>query len=442
MNGCSMINHKSQKSINYCDKCKIFMCHQCLVHHNSLFYNHYLIDLTEDNKNIYMEICQEDNHFNKLELFCKTHNKLCCSSCIEKNSKHNKCEICKIEDIKEVKKNNLENNLKILEDLSININDSIDKFKDYYDRMEELKEELKSKILKIFTNIRNKLNEREDEILTELDTLSLNIYPSEKLLKEYERIPKKIREFVVKKKLLDEKLNNSNSLISYIYDCINIENEFSKIKEIQKSVNKFDVNSETKIYFFPEENNLDEIYNDIKSFGKIHQKENEKNNYFITQRHKENIELKKELERIKMELKNSKIRFTMCSRCALNKCLDTKNLNYGNSPHLWEYIQNNLNQIFELEENNDGTFSIKNSASGLYLGFDTDKISFRRRNENSQSFYLNHFDDGYYLFQEKNGGIIDLTDFHIENGSNIGKCGRRNNSEAQQWKLVIHIKIN
>ena len=439
MNQCSMINHTGQKSIKFCDKCKIFMCHQCLVHHKALFYNHYLIDLTQDNKNLFTEICQEDNHSNKLELFCKTHNKLCCSTCTEKNGKHNKCQICKIEDIKEEKKNNLEKNLKALEDLSVNINDSIDKYKNYYERMEELKEELKSKIMKIFTNIRNKLNEREDKLLTELDTLSLNIYPSEKILNECERIPKKIKELLAKKKLLDEKLNNSNSLNSYIYDCINIENEFSKIKEIQDLVNKYNINSETKIFFFPEENDLEPIYNDIKSIGKIYQKENEKSNYYITQSHKENIELKKELERIKAELKNSKICFTMHSRCALNKCLDTKNLKYGNSPHLWEYSQNNLNQIFELEKNKDGTFWIKNSSSGLYLGFDAYKISFRRKNENSQSFYINHFDDGYYLFQEKFGGVIDLTDFHTENGSNIGKCGGRNNSEAQQWKLVIHI---
>ena len=66
------------------------------------------------------------------------------------------------------------------------------------------------------------------------------------------------------------------------------------------------------------------------------------------------------------------------------------------------------------------------------------KLLFCKKNENSQSFYIHHFDDGFYLFQEKSGGIIDLSDFHTENGSNIGKCGR-NNSEAQQWKLLVHL---
>ena len=136
-------------------------------------------------------------------------------------------------------------------------------------------------------------------------------------------------------------------------------------------------------------------------------------------------------------LKRSKIRFTMRSRCALNKCLDSKSLDYGTSPHLWDYQYNN-NQLFELENNFDGTYSIKNSASGFYIGIDVDRIAFRRRNENSQSFYVHHFGDGFYLFEEKCGAVIDLGNYRTENGAGIGKCAR-NGSNAQQWKLVAHI---
>ena len=187
-----------------------------------------------------------------------------------------------------------------------------------------------------------------------------------------------------------------------------------------------------------------------KTASKIKELEN------IKEKNKNEInEIKKELDKIKTELNkernnnnnnkniiknlsNSKIRFTMRSRCALNKCLDMKNMNYGNSPHLWDYGHHNANQIFELENNNDGTYSIKNAKCGFYLGFDSNKISFRKKKENSQSFYVYHFEDGFYLFQEKCGAVIDLGDFHTENGSGIGKCGR-NNSEAQQWKLVVHL---
>ena len=56
--------------------------------------------------------CQEENHNNELEFFCKMHNKLCCAACISKikrNGKghHKDCEVCEIEEIEEEKKNNL-----------------------------------------------------------------------------------------------------------------------------------------------------------------------------------------------------------------------------------------------------------------------------------------------------------------------------------------------
>ena len=169
-------------------------------------------------------------------------------------------------------------------------------------------------------------------------------------------------------------------LNSYINDVINIENDYNKIKETNDIINKYNINSEIKIYFYPEENEINKIYNDIKSFGKIYQKENEKNNFFINESDKEINELNKKLEEIQKikdniiieknniikrlenqlnneknnnlnlrnEIKNSKTRFTMRSRCALHKCLDTKSLAYGNSPHLWDYFRNNANQIFEL----------------------------------------------------------------------------------------------
>ena len=153
---------------------------------------------------------------------------------------------------------------------------------------------------------------------------------------------------------------------------------------------------------------------------------------------KSQLEKEKANNNIKNELGRSKIRFTMRPKCALNKCLDMKSLNHGNSPHLWDYVHNNQNQIFELENNNDGTYSIKSSFSGFYLGFDDKKIAFRKKNENAQSFNVHHFGDGFYLFQEKGGAVIDLVDFKTKNGSDISKCGR-NNSDAQQWKLVIHL---
>ena len=208
---------------------------------------------------------------------------------------------------------------------------------------------------------------------------------------------------------------------------INEKNEF--INKLMKDIENLKEENKTE---------YNQLKQDIENL-----KEKFKNE--INQLKKERDNIKDQLTKTKWEnidlinkMASTKTCFTIRSRCALDKCLDSKNLSYGNSPHLWEYSENNKNQIFEIEKNGDGTYSIKNSASGLYLGIDPDKISFRKRNENSQSFKIRHLGDGYYLFEEKCGAVIDLGNYKTHNGATIGKC-RLNYSEAQQWKLVVHL---
>jgi uncharacterized protein YoxC len=408
--------------------------------------------------------CKEENHSNRLEYFCERHNQLCCLSCIGKGGnvescKHKYCKICYLYDIKEDKKCTLDKNIKTLEDLSNNIYETIKKPKKAYVKLNEDKEKLKAKIQSIITILRNKIDEREEELLSILDLEFKKLFPSEKEMNDFEKIPTKIEKILSKKEEINQKFKDSFLLNSYINDCINIENDLKDINEKIALINKYAHNSEIKICFFPEEKDMDIIFNNIKSFGKIYQDEKEVKNFFISEESKEikNLnnkidELKKKMDNITRQLNNeknnnhslinklnsSKVRFTIRSRCALHKCLDTQNLSNGSSPHLWDYIQNTDNQIFELENNFDGTYSIKCSASGLYLGIDADRIAFRKRYENGQSFYVNHFDDGYYLFQEKCGAVIDLSEYRTHNGANI-KTWKRNNSIAQQLKLVIHL---
>ena len=313
-------------------------------------------------------------------------------------------------------------------------------------------------------------------------------------MNDYENIPKQINEILEKSKDIYKKADNAFLLNSYMEDCINIENYSRDIQLMVDSMNKLNQNSEKKIIYSFQEAGINKINNDIKSIGRIYQDEKELENLPISEEEKkidelkENIKgLQKEIEKkneLKEKLKNlqkeinkskeksekeynllkrerddiknqldkiikdnqelrtqimkSKIRFTMRSRCDPNKCLDTTNLAYGSSPHLWLYGYNNQNQIFELERSLNDTYAIKCSASGLYLGIDKDKITFRCRNENYQSFYIHHFGDRYYLFQEMCGAVIDLSFCLTDNGTPIGRS-ERNNSKAQQWKLVIHI---
>ena len=120
---CSKKNHEKSDAIIYCKECNIYMCNNCKQYHSDLFDNHTQYPWDKDIKDIFTGICKDDNHFIEYEYFCKSHNKLCCAKCICKfknkgNGKHGDCDICILEDIKDTKKEKLNENIKILEDLS------------------------------------------------------------------------------------------------------------------------------------------------------------------------------------------------------------------------------------------------------------------------------------------------------------------------------------
>ena len=95
------------------------MCNKCLNYHNGLFENHNLCDINKDLNELFNDKCNENNHQNKLEFFCKNHNKLCCALCITNITgkgygQHKDCNIDFIENIKKEKKNKLKDNLQYL----------------------------------------------------------------------------------------------------------------------------------------------------------------------------------------------------------------------------------------------------------------------------------------------------------------------------------------
>ena len=110
-----------------------------------------------------------------------------------------------------------------LENLSKNLEESINELKKILEKVKENKENLKLNIQKIFTKIRNELNNREDELLLEVDKYADNIFFTEDIIKEGEKLPNKIKESLEKGKILENKWNN-NKLNSSINDCLNIEN--------------------------------------------------------------------------------------------------------------------------------------------------------------------------------------------------------------------------
>ena len=91
--------------------------------YNNIHENKIIKDINDEE--FFSGICNEANHTKELIYFCINHNKLCCAECITKiktklNGQHKDCDVCLIEDIEKEKKSKLKENIKILEDLSIN----------------------------------------------------------------------------------------------------------------------------------------------------------------------------------------------------------------------------------------------------------------------------------------------------------------------------------
>ena len=222
---CSSKEHMESDAICYCQICQIYMCNKCDNIHLKLCPNHCPYNLNKDSIENFTGICKEEFHSNKLEYFCKTHNKLCCVACISKikgkgNGQHTDCTVCFIEDIKEHKKNNLNENIKSLENLSHSLQESINEIKKLFEVVENNKEILKIKVQKIFTKIRNCLNDREDEIILEVDKQFDSLFLNKEIIKEGENLPNKIKNSLDKGKIIQKDWNDDN-LKLMINDCIN-----------------------------------------------------------------------------------------------------------------------------------------------------------------------------------------------------------------------------
>ena len=189
---CFSEEHKEIDAISFCPECRIYMCNKCENIHSSFFKNHKIYKLTNEEE-IFTGFCKEKNHSIKLEYFCKNHNQLCCGLCIAKldqkgEGQHKDCDVCYIEEIKDEKENKLKENIKYLEDLQNKFNETIKSLKIIFENIEKDKENLKMEIQNIFTKIRTILNNREDEILLEVDNLFDIKYFNGDIIKKGEKL--------------------------------------------------------------------------------------------------------------------------------------------------------------------------------------------------------------------------------------------------------------
>ncbi len=129
------------------------------------------------------------------------------------------------------------------------------------------------KIQKIFTKIRNALNDREDELLSEIDKKFDTLFFDKEFIKEGESLPNKIKISIENGKKIDNEWNNDN-LNMMIHHCINIENNIDDMNKINEKINIYNsVNLD--IRFSPEnDDEINQFIEKIKNFGNINKNEN------------------------------------------------------------------------------------------------------------------------------------------------------------------------
>ncbi len=281
---CSSNEHKDIPAKIYCVECKIYMCENCENMHSKLFKSHQQYNIDNNLTEIFTGFCTEKNHSEKLEFYCKTHNKLICSSCIIKvqtkdKGQHMNCNVCSIEDIKNEKKNLLNENITKIDDILNNIKSTIEELKTIYNKLNEKKENLKLDIKEIFNKIKDEINKREKELLLEIDKIYEQNYINENIIKEINELPNKLS--ISKKNCENEKeWNDENKLSYYINESINIENYISKVnntnKILEKYKNEFNIND---IKFEPyKEDDINNILSKIEDLGKIYKYDNANEN--------------------------------------------------------------------------------------------------------------------------------------------------------------------
>ena len=95
-------------------------------------------------------------------------------------------------------------------------------------------------IQNIFTKLRNELNNREDKLLSEVDNKYNELFLKEDIIKQGDKFPNKIKNSLIKGKLIEEHWNE-NKLNCSINDCLNIEQDINKINEAIKNNNSINI---------------------------------------------------------------------------------------------------------------------------------------------------------------------------------------------------------
>lgn len=399
---CFSKDHEETPSF-YCMECEIYMCKNCKDLHSKLFKYHKEYSLDKDINLIFNGYCKEKNHLDILEYYCKTHNKLCCSACIAKikrndKGQHTDCEVYVIEDIKDSKKGILQKNIKYLEDLSKNIQTSIKELKVLFGKINESKEALKVKVQETFTKIRTQINEREDELLLEVDQLYEETYVSDNVIRDLDNLPNRIKSSLDKGQIISKDWEKENKLNSLIHGCINIEDNLDYINKVYQIMKKSKNEMKTNIKFFPEEKiDISKFLDKIVKFGKLY-KDNELNEI---DEHKIMIKSFDKEEKNHIFLELNKISYEKYNQYF------SKEIKYEEDETVFTIFlegkdSNSLNSMYEIFDKSN-------------LNKISDKIKFSMRKENNKLLldFKMKFKEMFYVLKFFHNLIFDINEISL-----------------------------
>ncbi|KAF8691611.1 Ricin-type beta-trefoil lectin domain-like, partial [Rhizoctonia solani] len=93
------------------------------------------------------------------------------------------------------------------------------------------------------------------------------------------------------------------------------------------------------------------------------------------------------------------------------------------------------NQHWDVNIGEDGTYTIRNAASGLSLfadgAYDGSKVS---ASEERVGWHVEQHDEGWaYIIYPGSGHVVDLDNGNAEDGTSVSLWGRNDESKQQQW---------
>ncbi|KAG4097689.1 hypothetical protein H8356DRAFT_1077678 [Neocallimastix lanati (nom. inval.)] len=109
-----------------------------------------------------------------------------------------------------------------------------------------VKKEVKMNIQKSFSKLRDDLNNREYELMEQVDK-NFDLILSEDMIKESENLPNKIKTSFEKGKLIDNQCDQIK-LNSFINDCLIIENNIKNENQISELIKKFGTIADKTIF--------------------------------------------------------------------------------------------------------------------------------------------------------------------------------------------------